>query len=204
MAIERTLFIIKPDAMKRDLVGEILEGYIKPLGFKFADMKYVSERHHDLLEPLVALHYNKGDVWCQKYGARRRDALAPTWDSEIKGPLPSAIEFGYQIRAQLYKSMSVGPLLLIIFEGEDAIAKIRDIIGATDPIAAAVNTIRGDLREVHMHLELKVPNPSFDGETESIDFASRQNRAVHNLVHASDSAEEAVREIKIWFPELVS
>ncbi|HRL47762.1 MAG TPA: nucleoside-diphosphate kinase [Propioniciclava sp.] len=67
-----------------------------------------------------------------------------------------------------------GPLLAAVIEGESAIAAVRALNGATDGIQAAPGTIRGDL--------------STSGS--------------RNLVHASDSAESAAREIALWFPHL--
>jgi len=67
-----------------------------------------------------------------------------------------------------------GPLVALVLEGDEAISVVRVLCGATDGRAAAPGTIRGDL--------------------------SLSNR--ENLVHGSDSAESADREIKIWFPDL--
>ena len=69
-----------------------------------------------------------------------------------------------------------GPLVAAVLEGDEAIDVVRAINGATDGRKAAPGTIRGDL--------------------------SLSNR--ENLVHGSDSAESAEREIKIWFPDLLS
>ncbi len=67
-----------------------------------------------------------------------------------------------------------GPLVALVLEGDEAISVVRTLTGATDGRAAAPGTIRGDL--------------------------SLSNR--ENLVHASDSAESARREIALWFPDL--
>ncbi|GIH11344.1 nucleoside diphosphate kinase [Rhizocola hellebori] len=69
--------------------------------------------------------------------------------------------------------MISGPLVAAIVSGDQAVSVVRGLVGATDGRAAAAGTIRGDL--------------------------SLSNR--ENLVHASDSAESAEREIKLWFPE---
>jgi len=67
-----------------------------------------------------------------------------------------------------------GPLVAMVLEGERAIEAVRTMNGATDAVAAAAGTIRGDLA------------------------LSKQQ----NLVHASDSEESAAREVALWFPEL--
>ena len=69
--------------------------------------------------------------------------------------------------------MVSGPLVAMILSGDTAIEVVRTLVGATDGRKAAAGTIRGDL--------------------------SLSNR--ENLVHASDSAESAAREISLWFPE---
>lgn len=75
---------------------------------------------------------------------------------------------------ELEKFITSGPLVAMVLEGDRAIEAVRLINGATDSAAAAPGTIRGDLA------------------------LSNQR----NLVHASDSAETATREIKLWFEEL--
>jgi len=72
--------------------------------------------------------------------------------------------------------MTSGPLVAAIFSGDEAIEVVRGLIGVTDGRKAAAGTVRGDL--------------------------SLSNR--ENLVHASDSADSAKREIALWFPELAS
>lgn len=74
----------------------------------------------------------------------------------------------------LREFITSGPLVALVLEGERAIEAVRALNGATDGIAATPGSIRGDL-------------------------ATSTSR---NLVHASDSAESAAREIAIWFPEL--
>jgi nucleoside-diphosphate kinase len=74
---------------------------------------------------------------------------------------------------ELVEFITSGPTLALVVEGEDAIQVVRTTIGATNPAAAAPGTIRGDL-------SLSMPD---------------------NLVHGSDSAESADREIALWFPD---
>jgi nucleoside-diphosphate kinase len=75
---------------------------------------------------------------------------------------------------ELVEFITRGPLVAAVFEGHEAVAAARQVIGATDPLEAAAGSIRGDFaREV-----------------------------TFNLVHGSDSDESAEREIALWFPEL--
>jgi nucleoside-diphosphate kinase len=75
---------------------------------------------------------------------------------------------------ELVEFITGGPLVAAVFEGPDAVAAARQLIGATDPLEASPGSIRGDLA-----LEV-----------------------TFNLVHGSDSDESAEREIALWFPEL--
>src|SRR4051794_29947478 len=76
--------------------------------------------------------------------------------------------------APLREFMTSGPLVAAVLEGDEAISVVRTLVGATDGRTAAAGTIRGDF--------------------------SLSNR--ENLVHASDSADSAKREIALWFPDL--
>lgn len=71
--------------------------------------------------------------------------------------------------------------LALVLTGVNAIAKVRLLIGPTEPAAAPPGTIRGDL------------------SSDTIRFADAEDRGLHNLVHAADSPESARREIALWF-----
>jgi nucleoside-diphosphate kinase len=75
---------------------------------------------------------------------------------------------------ELVEFITGGPLVAAVFEGQEAVAAARQLIGATNPIDAAPGSIRGD----------------------------HAVEVTFNLVHGSDSGESAAREIEIWFPEL--
>jgi len=134
--VERTLVLIKPDAVNRGLVGEVISRLErKGLGFDTLQMRTMDG---DLADAHYAEH------------------LAKPFYPPLK-------DF-----------MTSGPLVAAIVSGDQAIAVVRALVGATDGRAAAAGTIRGDY--------------------------SLSNR--ENLVHASDSPESAEREIKLWFPDL--
>ena len=133
---ERTLVLIKPDAVRRGLVGEVLSRFErKGLAIVALDQRRIDG---ELADRHYAEHVE-------------RDFYPP-----------------------LREFITSGPLVAMVLEGDQAIAVVRGLNGATDGRAAAAGTIRGDL--------------------------SLSNR--ENLVHASDSAESAAREIAIFFPEL--
>ena len=136
MAAERTLSIIKPDAVAKDLIGRIYAQF-EGAGLKIvaARMMQLSERE---AEGFYAVH-------------RERPFFR-----------------------DLVKFMVSGPVMVQVLEGDDAIAKNRDLMGATDPKKAAKGTIRADFAE-------------------SIDA---------NAVHGSDGPDTARAEIGYFFPSL--
>jgi nucleoside-diphosphate kinase len=133
---ERTLVLVKPDAVRRGLVGEVLAR------FERKGLRIVAMDQRSIDGSVADRHYAEHV---------ERDFYPP-----------------------LREFITSGPLVAMVLEGDQAIAVVRALNGATDGRAAAAGTIRGDL--------------------------SLSNR--ENLVHASDSAESAAREIEIFFPTL--
>ena len=78
----------------------------------------------------------------------------------------------------LLNFITSGPVIACVVSGENAIRRTRELMGATDPLAAAQGTIRGDLRE---------------------EVVTNKDGIIKNIVHGSDSAESAAREIPIFF-----
>ena len=134
MAVERTLSIIKPDAVARNVIGEIYARFEK------AGLKIVAARMARL---------SRGDA---------------------EGFY--AVHKGRPFFNDLVDFMISGPVMIQVLEGEGAIAKNRDLMGATDPKKAAKGTIRADFAQ-------------------SIDA---------NAVHGSDAPETAAIEIAYFFP----
>ena len=136
MAIERTLSIIKPDAVAQNVIGKIYSRFeTNGLTVIAARMVHLSEREAG---EFYAVH-------------RERPFFAPL------------VEF-----------MSSGPVMVQVLEGEGAVQKNRDLMGATDPKKAAPGTIRADFAT-------------------SIDA---------NAVHGSDGTDTAAVEIGFFFPTL--
>ena len=132
MAVERTLAILKPDAVQRNLVGEIC-GRFEKAGFKVVAMKMV-QADLDLLKK----HYP--DSMAPTVGQKSADA----GDEEAKKD-PEA--FGLNVLGWLRDFMMSGPVVPMVIEGENAIKECRKIVGVTDPSQADKGTIRGDLGE---------------------------------------------------------
>lgn len=168
---QRTLVILKPDAVQRALVGEILKR-IENTGLKFTAFKFLIASEAQLLK-----HYNKDEKWCREKGER---VMA---DRKLHN-LPvekDAMAYGKEIVDLIVKFMTAGPVLVFVVEGNESVAVVKKIVGATEPKTSDVGTIRGDYT------------------VDSYDHSSVQNRAVRNLVHCSESPEEAEREIAVWF-----
>lgn len=130
---EQTLVIIKPDGIKRKLVGKILQY------FEAVALTFVSIKMEILSEEVLRQHYSH------------------------------LVEQPFFPRIVNY--MTEGPVIILIIEGEQAVARVRKIVGATNPLEAERGTIRAD-------------------------FGVNQTR---NLVHASDSIEAAQQEIQRFF-----
>ncbi len=133
MAVERTLSIVKPDAVGRNLIGEILRKF-EAAGLRIAAAK------------LIRLTPERAQGFYAVHKAR------PFFQG-------------------LCDYMSSGPILVSVLEGENAIAKNREVMGATDPAKAAAGTIR---KEFGKDIE-------------------------QNAVHGSDAAETALTEIAFFF-----
>lgn len=168
---ERTFVILKPDTIQRGLVGESIKRF-ESVGLKLIAMKLAIAPEETLWQ-----HYNKDEAWFQKKGeltiSNRRDLNMPI-EKE-------AVEYGKDIVRALVKFMSCGPVVMMAWEGNQAVSVIKKIVGGTEPTTSDVGTIRGDLT------------------LDSYELANRDERAVRNLVHCSDQAEEAEREIALWF-----
>lgn len=167
---ERTFVILKHDAIQRSLVGEIIKR-IERTGLKIVAMKmFVPDRER------ATKHYGKDDVWCQSKGARTIENMV----KEGKTPVKSDIEYGRDIVEALLKYITLGPVIALVIEGNQAVGIVKKLVGGTEPLTSDVGTIRGDLTV-----------DSYE--------AANPDRAVRNLIHCTDKPEEAAGEIAIWF-----
>lgn len=170
---ERTLVILKPDTIQRSLMGEVIRRFERT-GLKFSAMKMFMATEEQLLK-----HYNKNDEWFLKKGNRIIDDLKSHGLPVEK----EAIEYGKDIIRTIVHYMTAAPVVVMILEGNQAVAVVTKLVGTTEPATSDVGTIRGDFT------------------VDSYSHSSYENRAVRNLVHQSESPEEAEREIAIWFTE---
>jgi nucleoside-diphosphate kinase len=170
---ERTFVIVKPDGVQRSLVGEILRRF-ENTGLKLVYLKLTLLDEKKLWE-----HYGKDDSWFEKKGngvvEDRKKAGLPV-EKENK-------EYGKDIIRALVKFMTCGPVVVMVWEGNQAVAVVKKLVGGTEPATSDVGTIRGDLT------------------LDSYAISAIDDRAVRNLAHCSDSPEEAQREIALWIGE---
>ena len=174
----RTLFLIKPDGIERGLGGEIIKR-IEDAGLKITAMKMIRV-DKDFAEE----HYPDTEAQIVGMGTKTLDAARKAGAfEEIKELFGSEDprEVGLILRERLVEYLISSPVIAMVIEGDDAVKKIREISGYTDPAKAKKGTIRGDFAE------------------DSIMSSNREKRAVRNLIHAAGSEEEAEREIMLWF-----
>lgn len=126
---ERTLVILKPDAVKANHVGLLITD-IEKLGMKIVAMQMVTAIYDQCMS-----HYNKDDAWCIKYGQKKID--------QGFSLLSSAVDAGREILEQMAEYFMSGPIVVMIIEGENAIEAMRELIGPTEPSSAPAWTWRG-------------------------------------------------------------
>mgnify|MGYP001610085237 CR=1 FL=1 len=166
--LQQTLIIIKPDGVKGGFTDEIIRRY-EAVGLKVVKRK-------DMMAPLsiVEKHYPMEPSYLRLIGEKTIAA-----GQQVK----SAEDQGRKVVTWLRKFITSGPIVVLLLEGEDAVAMARRVTGFTDPATAEKGTIRGDLG------------------TDNILKANQEKRPVYNLIHASGSKEEAKKEIELWFGE---
>lgn len=168
---ERSLVLLKPDTVQRSLVGEVVKRFERT-GLKISALKMIVPLESQLLE-----HYNKSDEWYERKGKGVIEDLKSQGQEITKEP----IEYGRDIIRTIVHYMTAAPVVALILEGNQACSVVTKIVGTTEPSTSDVGTIRGDYT------------------VDSYGHATLEGRAVRNLVHQSESPDEAEREIAIWF-----
>ncbi len=168
---ERTLVILKPDTIQRSMVGELVSR-IERSGLKITALKMTVAKEEQCWE-----HYQKDDVWFTEKGEMIIAGLKKRGEKVEK----KAIEYGRDIIRALIYFMTSSPVVPMIIEGNQAVGIVKKLVGGTEPLSSDVGTIRGDLT------------------ADSYELANIDSRAIRNLIHCSDKAAEAEREIQLWF-----
>ncbi|BCX16006.1 MAG: nucleoside-diphosphate kinase [Candidatus Parcubacteria bacterium] len=170
---ERTLVLLKPDAVQRNLIGEIITRFER-VGLKIIAMKFLIPTKEQAYK-----HYVKNEEEIEALGKRSIEGKKKSGIETNEDPK----ELGQKIIDRLVRFLSSGPIVAMVLEGNQAVAIVRKLVGSTEPLQSDVGTIRGDFT------------------LDSYAIADNDNRAVRNLVHASSSVAEAEYEIKVWFDE---
>lgn len=173
---EKTFVMIKPDGVRKGLIGEIIKR------FEQRDLKIVALEMFQPTYEAMDEHYPKDEAWTTRLGHK---TLA-TFEKYQVDPMTvlstdDPVEIGKEVRRWLIDYMTSAPLVKMIVEGTHAIDMVRKIVGPTIPYLAEMGTIRGDF------------------SADSPIVAGREKRAIMNLVHASENQSEAEHEIKHWF-----
>lgn len=173
---EKTYVMIKPDGVQKGLIGEIIKR------FEQRDLKIVALEMFQPTHEMIDSHYPKNEEWITRLGSKtlatyekyNRDPIAEygTNDPAVIGPW---------VREWLVSYMVSAPLVKMVVQGVHAVDVVRKIAGPTMPYLADMGTIRGDF--------------SIDSPL----LANSEKRCVANILHASETPEEAAHEIKHWF-----
>ena len=143
--IERTLVLLKPDAVERGIVGNIITRF-ENVGLKIVGMKM---------------------VWVDKAFSKKH--------------------YSEHVAKAFYRSLEEfiisGPVVAIAVEGIHAVEVVRKMTGSTEPRQALPGTIRGDFAH------------------HSYAYADNKGTAVKNIIHASDTSENAKKEVALWFTD---
>jgi len=177
--MERTLVLLKPDALQRGVVGEIISRFEK------AGLRLVATKMVTANEDLAHKHYPRdreefikgmGHKTLDSYKDEGGDAIANFGSDDPH-------EIGLQLQKWLVDFLVSGPVIALVLEGDNAIKKVRQLAGHTIPAKADKGTIRGDYSD------------------DNAVKANAEKRSIHNLVHASGDKTEAELEINLWFTE---
>src|SRR5258708_6455476 len=136
MKKEKTLVILKPDTIQRSLIGEITNR-LERTGLKLVGAKMISADEKRLIE-----HYGKADDWYLEKGTKRVRLMQEA--GKTVDPNRAPIEYGKDIIRGVVRYMQSSPLVFMVWEGNQAVAIVKKIVGSTDPTASDVGTIRGD------------------------------------------------------------
>lgn len=182
LGFERVVVGVKPDGVKRALVGEVIRR-MEMLGLKMVAAKMQiptrAQAKGNYPDPTTTSGHewlvNLGKKTLKTYEDVGRDVAA---DHGTRDPE----KIGWKVYESLLDYLTSGPMIVMVWEGHEAVSQARALAGATAPLAAPPGTMRGDF--------------SFDSQV----FTSAQGgRALRNVMHVSGTREEALQEIAFWF-----
>jgi len=175
---ERTLIILKPDALKRGLVGKVIETF-ENVGLKLMSAK--------MLRPdkeVIKNHYPGTSEWLKEMGEKTLSSFKQSGDDVQKiFKTDDPEKLGQFIYDRLIKYWMEGPIVVMVWQGPNAVIVARKLRGQTIPALADAGTLLAQY--------------SFD----SSPLSSSLDRVVKTFIHASGITDEAEREIKYWFKD---
>jgi nucleoside-diphosphate kinase len=173
---ERTYVMIKPDGVRKGLIGEIIKR------FEQRDLKIVALEMFKPTKDLIDNHYPKKEEWITRLGEKTKATYEKYgYDLVADFGTNDTSKIGPEVRKWLIDYMTSSPLVKMVVQGVHAVDVVRKIAGQTMPYLADMGTIRGDF---------SIDSPA---------LANKEKRAVMNIVHCSETPEEAEHEIKHWF-----
>ena len=173
---EKTVLLVKPDGVKRGLIGEIV-ARVERRGLKIIALEMIWATKQQIDD-----HYPKDEKWIRRLGEKTLNNYK-TYGYDVKKEFGTddSLKIGRFVRSWLVDYLTSGPMVKIIIKGIHAIAMVRKLVGSSMPSEAEMGTIRGDY--------------SVDDAT----AANRDKRSIRNIVHASETPDEAKHEISFWF-----
>lgn len=175
--IEKTLVLIKPDAVARGISGSIIKRFensgLKIVGLKIVNATKEQLDHHFPIEDKAWI-IGMGE---KSLGSYKLNNLNPIKELGTDDPF----EIGKIILEWNYEYLLSGPLIAMVLEGVYAVNTVRKMIGHTIPAIAQPGTIRGDY------------------SINSADYSNSIQHSCKNVVHASGSVKEAEIECSVWF-----
>ena len=170
--IQRTLVFIKPDGVKRGLIGRIVQR------FEDAGLKIVGMKMMWLPKEFAKEHYRDTPEFRKKI----KEKIKASYEMYGMEPPKDLDEAASKLIDDLREYVTSGPIVAMVIEGPRAVYIVRKIVGDTSPEEAAPGTIRGDF------------------SVDNYPFANIALRSIRNVIHASD-AENAEREVRLFFKE---
>ena len=173
---EKTFVLVKPDGVRKGLIGEVIKR------FEQRDLKIVALEMFMPTREMIHDHYPKDEAWIERLGNKTLGTYEKYGiDAEKELGSKDAKVLGKMVREWLLDFMTSAPLVRMVVQGVHAVDVVRKIAGPTLPYMADMGTIRGDF--------------SIDSRA----IANSEKRAVANILHCSETPEEAEHEIKHWF-----
>lgn len=173
---ERTYVMVKPDGVRKGLIGEIIKR------FEQRDLKIVALEMVKPAYEQMDNHYPKKEEWITRLGEKTKATYDKYgYDLMADFGTDDTSKIGPEVRKWVIDFMTSAPVVKMIVQGIHAVDVVRKIAGDTMPYKADMGTIRGDF---------SIDSPA---------LANKEKRSVMNVVHCSETPEEAEHEIKHWF-----